>query len=71
MPQEIVERLSALMVEAGKSDRVQKLLDAYGIDKSAQDHIAFKKLYDAFKKLYDSETPIWVEAVRGLGLAPQ
>ena len=64
MPQHVVERLSALMVEAGKSDRVQKLLETYGIDESAQDHIAFKKLYD-------NEVPIWLDAVRGLGLAPQ
>ena len=64
MPQDIVERLSTLMVEAGKSDRVQKLLDTYGIDESAQDHIAFKKLYD-------TETHIWIDAVRGLGLAPE
>ena len=28
MPREIVERLSGLMVEAGKTDRVQKLLDS-------------------------------------------
>lgn len=64
MPQDIVERLSGLMVEAGKSDRIQKLLDKYGIDESALGHIAFKKLYD-------DETPIWVDAVRALGLAPE
>ncbi len=64
MPQEIVERLSGLMVEAGKTDRIQKLLDKYGIDESAQGHIAFRKLYD-------DETPIWVDAVRALGLAPE
>ncbi len=64
MPQHVVERLSALMVEAGKSDRVQKLLETYGIDESAQDHIAFKKLYD-------NEVPIWIDAVKALGLAPQ
>jgi tripartite-type tricarboxylate transporter receptor subunit TctC len=64
MPQHVVERLSALMVEAGKSDRVQKVLETYGIDESAQDHIAFKKLYD-------NEVPIWIEAVKALGLAPQ
>jgi len=64
MPQEIVERLSDLMVEAGKTDRIQKLLDKYGIDESAQGHVAFKKLYD-------DETPIWVDAVRALGLAPE
>ena len=64
MPREIVERLSDLMVEAGKTDRIQKLLDKYGIDESAQGHIAFRKLYD-------DETPIWVDAVRALGLAPE
>jgi tripartite-type tricarboxylate transporter receptor subunit TctC len=64
IPQNVVERISALMVEAGKSDRVQKLLDTYGIDEAAQDHIAFRKLYDG-------ESPIWVEAVRALGLVPQ
>src|SRR6267154_2232693 len=64
MPREIVERLSDLMVEAGKTDKIQKLLDTYGIDESAQGHIAFKKLYD-------NETPIWVDAVRALGLAPE
>jgi tripartite-type tricarboxylate transporter receptor subunit TctC len=64
MPQEIVERLSDLMVEAGKTDRIRKLLDSYGIDESAQGHIAFKKMYD-------DETPIWVDAVRALGLAPE
>src|SRR3972149_10658685 len=46
MPQEIVERLSALMVEGGKSERVQKLLDTFGIDEAAEGHVAFKKLYD-------------------------
>jgi tripartite-type tricarboxylate transporter receptor subunit TctC len=64
MPQEIVERLSELMVEAGKTDRIQKLLDTYGIDEGAQGHIAFKKLYD-------DETPFLVDAVRALGLTPE
>jgi tripartite-type tricarboxylate transporter receptor subunit TctC len=64
MPPEIVERLSGLMVEAGKTDKIQKLLDKYGIDESAQGHIAFKKMYD-------EETPIWVDAVKALGLAPE
>ena len=64
MPQDIVERLSGLMVEAGKTDRIRKLLDSSGIDESAQGHIAFKKLYD-------SETPPLVAAVKALGLAPE
>jgi tripartite-type tricarboxylate transporter receptor subunit TctC len=64
MPREIVERLSGLMVEAGKTDRIQKLLDSYGIDESAQGYIAFRKMYD-------EETPFLVDAVRALGLAPE
>jgi glutamine amidotransferase PdxT len=64
MPREIVERLSGLIVEAGKTDTIQKLLDTYGIDESARGHVAIKKLYD-------DETPIWVDAVRTLGLAPE
>jgi tripartite-type tricarboxylate transporter receptor subunit TctC len=64
MPQEIVERLSGLMVEAGKKDKIRKLLDSYGIDESARGHIAFKKMYD-------DETPFLVDAVRALGLAPE
>ena len=64
MPREIVERLSDLMVEAGKTDRIQKLIDTYGIDEPAQGYIAFKKMYD-------DETPILVDAVRALGLAPE
>jgi tripartite-type tricarboxylate transporter receptor subunit TctC len=64
MPQDIVERVSGLMVEAGKTDKIQKLLDAYGIDESAQGHIAFRRLYD-------SETPPLVAAVKALGLTPE
>jgi tripartite-type tricarboxylate transporter receptor subunit TctC len=63
-PQGIVERLSELMVEAGKSERVRKMLDTFGIDESAQGHVAFKKMYDA-------EKPVWIEVVSGLGLTPQ
>jgi tripartite-type tricarboxylate transporter receptor subunit TctC len=64
MPREIVERLSDLMVEAGKTDKIQNLLDKYGIDESAQGHVAFRKMYD-------EEAPIWIDAVRALGLSPE
>jgi hypothetical protein len=64
MPDEIVEQLSSLMVEAGKTDKVQKLLDKLGIDEAAQGRIAFRTIYD-------EETPIWVDAVKALGLAPE
>lgn len=64
IPQGIVERLSELMVEAGKSERVRKMLDTFGIDGAARGHVAFKKMYDA-------EKPVWIEVVSGLGLTPQ
>ena len=64
MPQEIVQRLSDLMVEGGKSERVQKLLDTYGIDRAAMGH-------QEFRKLHDEEAPIWISLVRSLGLTPQ
>jgi tripartite-type tricarboxylate transporter receptor subunit TctC len=64
MPQEIVQRLSDLHVAGGKSERVQKLLDTYGIDESAVGH-------QEFRKLYDEEGPIWISYVKGLGLTPE
>jgi len=64
MPQEIVQRLSDLMVEGGKSERVQKLLDTFGIDESAVGQLEFRRLYD-------QENPIWISLVRSLGLTPE
>lgn len=61
---EIVERLSALMVEAGKSERVQKLLDAMAIDEAAYGH---KEL----KELHERETPLWIGFVKQLEIEPQ
>jgi tripartite-type tricarboxylate transporter receptor subunit TctC len=64
MPQEIVERLSALMVEAGRSDRVQKLMDTQGTDEVAVDHVEARALHE-------TEKPVWIELVSSLGLTPQ
>lgn len=64
MPQEIVQRVSDLMVEGGKTERVRKLLDTFGIDDSAVGH-------QDFRKLYDEEGPIWISLVQGLGLTPE
>jgi tripartite-type tricarboxylate transporter receptor subunit TctC len=64
IPPEIVQRLSDLMVEGGKSERVQKLLDTFGVDESAAGH-------QDFRKLYDEENPIWISLVQGLGLTPE
>jgi tripartite-type tricarboxylate transporter receptor subunit TctC len=64
IPQEIVQRLSDLMVEGGKSERVQKLLDTFGVDEAAMGH-------REFRRLYDEEGPVWIGLVRGLGLTPE
>jgi tripartite-type tricarboxylate transporter receptor subunit TctC len=64
MPQEIVERLSALMVEGGKSERVQRLLDTMGIDEAAEGYVEARRLHEA-------ERPVLIELVSSLGLTPQ
>jgi tripartite-type tricarboxylate transporter receptor subunit TctC len=64
MPKEAVDKLSDLMVEGGRSERVQKLLATFGIDEPAVGQAAFRKLYEA-------EKPVWIELVSSLGLTPQ
>lgn len=64
MPQEIVQRLSDLMVEGGKTERVQKILTTFGIDDAAVGH-------EEFKRLYAQDGPVWIELVKSLGLTPQ
>ena len=64
LPPEIVQRLSDMMVEGGKSERVQKLLDTFGIDESAVGH-------EAFRQLVVEEGPVWISLVQGLGLTPE
>jgi hypothetical protein len=39
-----VQKLSDMMVEAGKSERIQKSLDTFGIDEAARDHTYFEKV---------------------------
>ena len=64
MPKDIVLKLSDMMVEAGKSERIQKILDTFGIDMAAQDHVFFEKILA-------EQGPIWIELVKGLNLEPQ
>ncbi len=52
------------MVEAGKTERVQKLLEAFGVDTPAMDRASSIALYE-------KEGPVWLDAVRSLGLEPQ
>jgi tripartite-type tricarboxylate transporter receptor subunit TctC len=64
MPKAAVEKISALMVEAGKTERVRKLTETFGTDETAKGHVEFQELYDR-------EKPIWLELVSKLGLTPQ
>ena len=64
VPDEIVQRLSDLCVEAGKTERIQKINETFGIDEGARDRTYFRKVID-------EEGPVWLEVVRGLNLEPQ
>ena len=64
MPKDIVIKLSDMMVEAGKTERIQKILDTFGIDTAAQSHVFFEKILA-------EQGPIWIELVKGLNLEPQ
>jgi len=63
-PDTIVQKLSDLMVEGGKTERVQKILDTFGIDEGARDRAYLKKVID-------EEGPVWLDVVRSLNLEPQ
>ena len=61
---EIVQKLSDLMVEGGKTERIQKILDTFGIDESARDN-------RYFEKVVREEGPIWIDLIKSLNLDPQ
>jgi tripartite-type tricarboxylate transporter receptor subunit TctC len=64
MPEELVNRYSNLFVEAGKSEKVQQILDTFGIDESAIGR-------DGFQKLFREDGPVWLKLVSSLGLTPE
>ena len=64
IPAPIVQKLSDLMVEGGKSERIQKLLDTFGVDVPAQDH-------KFFEKIVTDEGPVWIDLLKQLNLEPQ
>lgn len=59
----MVETISNLMLEAARTERIQKLNETFGIDDPVLGHADFKKVYD-------TEGPIWIENVKALGLTP-
>jgi tripartite-type tricarboxylate transporter receptor subunit TctC len=60
----IVQKLSDLMVEAGKTERIQKILDTFGIDEAARDH-------RYFEKVVREEGPVWIDLIKSLNIEPQ
>jgi tripartite-type tricarboxylate transporter receptor subunit TctC len=63
MSPDMVEAISGLMVEAGKTERIQRLIATFGIDEAAQDH-------RAFRTIYETEGPIWLDNLAKLGITP-
>jgi len=63
-PDAIVQKLCDLMVAGGKTERIQKILDTFGIDEAARDRAYFKKVID-------DEGPVWLDVIRGLNIEPQ
>jgi tripartite-type tricarboxylate transporter receptor subunit TctC len=64
MPKEVVQKLSDMMVEGGKTERIQKILDTFGIDEAARDQAYFEKVVR-------EEGPVWIDLVKSLNIEPQ
>src|SRR4030095_6265525 len=63
-PEDVVKKLSDLMVDAGKPEGTQNSIDPSGINEAARD-----LLY--FKKVLDEEGPVWLDVIKSLNLEPQ
>jgi tripartite-type tricarboxylate transporter receptor subunit TctC len=63
-PDDVVQKLSDLMVEAGKTERIQKIIDTFGIDEAARDRAYFKKVLD-------EEGPVGLDVIKSLRIEPQ
>ena len=64
MPEEIVQKLSDMMVEGGKTPAIQKILDTFGIDEGARDRTYFKEVMA-------KEGPVWIDLIKSLNIEPQ
>ena len=63
-PEAIVQKLSDLMVEGGKTERALKINDQFGIDEGARDRAYFRKVLD-------EEGPVVLDVIKGLNIEPQ
>jgi tripartite-type tricarboxylate transporter receptor subunit TctC len=62
-PPEVIQKLSKLLVDGGKTEKLLQLMKSFGVDDTAM-------TFEETQKLYKEESPIWLEAVMSLGLAP-
>jgi hypothetical protein len=61
MPKETIGTIADIMIEAGKSERIQKILDTFGVDDPRSLH--------EFQAIYAAEGPIWIDLVSKLKIA--
>jgi tripartite-type tricarboxylate transporter receptor subunit TctC len=64
IPQETVEAISKMIVEGGKSPRLQKVLEIFAIDDGAIGHASFKSIMA-------TQGPVWLDAARQLNLTQE
>ncbi len=64
IPEEIVQKLSDMMVECGKTERIQKIIETFGIDEAARDRAYFRKVMN-------EEGPVWIDVIKSLNIEPQ
>src|SRR6185503_13554959 len=62
-PAAVIEKLSKLLVAGGKTEKVRQLMKSFGVDDTAM-------TFEETQKLYKEESPVWLEAVTSLGIAP-
>jgi tripartite-type tricarboxylate transporter receptor subunit TctC len=63
-PKAVLNRLSDLLVAAGKGEKVQAMMAQFGLDEAAM-------TMDESQKLYDTEAPVWLDLAKGLALTPE
>ena len=63
-PDRVVQKHSDQMVQGGKTERVQKINETFGIDEAARDRAYFKKVID-------EEGPVWLDVIKSLNIEPQ
>lgn len=63
-PPEVVQKLSTLVVEAGRTECIRKINDTFAIDEGARDAAYFRQVLD-------DEGPVSIEVIRSLGIEPQ